>query len=65
MRAASLAVSVGANVKAVQRTLGPPESGTAQHRWNSNESGPFDRAETVGFEPTEGLLPHILSRDAH
>jgi hypothetical protein len=23
------------------------------------------RAETVGFEPTEGLLLHILSRDAH
>lgn len=106
--AASLAVSVGANVKAVQRMLGhasaamtldtyadlfdddldavavalndaasgtdvgklwarapEAESGTAQDRWNSNESGPFDRAETVGFEPTEGLLPHILSRDAH
>ena len=23
------------------------------------------RAETVGFEPTEGVNPHILSRDAH
>src|SRR5690625_382146 len=25
----------------------------------------FHSAETVGFEPTEGVNPHILSRDAH
>ena len=46
-------------------TGSPLQTPTAGNRWDSNGSRPPGSAETVGCEPTEGLLPHILSRDAH
>lgn len=106
--AASLAISAGANVKAVQRMLGhasaamtldtysglfpddldsvaaalheaatapnvvnllsrraEKEKREARNRWDINDPGLSTRAETVGFEPTDGLPRHGLSRAAH
>lgn len=50
------------------RAVPPRIPSTARHMKGEPRppaGAPLSNAETVGFEPTEGLHPHILSRDAH